>query len=217
MNLLFDLGATKTRLSLARDGQLFGDPLIFETDASAGGQAELLNQARKLVANETISLVAGGAPGTIDRTKGVLLETPNMEWGRVDLGHLFKQAFGARLLLDNDTAVVGLGEAHQGAGIAKGIMIYVTVSTGVNGVRIVDGRIDRSTYGFEIGRQVISQAGERTVTLEELIGGKAMQQRFGRLPRSIDDPNVWQEETKLLGRALYNLAGRRRSSSSVAV
>ena len=205
MNLLFDIGATKTRLALYDGGATFGEPLIFETDATAGGQAELIRRARQLVGDHTVSLVAGGIAGTVDRTKGILLETPNMEWGRVDLAGMFKQAFKAKLILENDTALVGLGEAHHGAGRTSGIMAYVTISTGVNGVRIVDGHIDRSTYGFEIGRQIVDERGERAITLEETIGGRAMQQRYGRLPRSIDDPEVWRQETRHLSRALYNL------------
>jgi predicted NBD/HSP70 family sugar kinase len=205
MKLIFDLGATNTRLALSSDGTKLDHETSFTTDASAGGQAKLVTEARQLVGDHAIELVAGGAAGTVDRAKGILLETPNMQWGRVDLAALFKQAFKAKLVLENDTALVGLGEAHHGAGSPKGIMAYITVSTGVNGVRIVDGVIDRSTYGFEIGRQIVSQVGEKSVTLEEAIGGHAMQQRYGRLPRSIDDPSVWHHETALLAQALYNL------------
>jgi predicted NBD/HSP70 family sugar kinase len=203
--LVFDIGATKTRLALSRDGKTFDTPLVFDTDASVGGQARFINHARQLVGETQVALVAGGVPGTVDRSKGILLETPNMAWGRVDMAGLIKQAFRAKLILENDTALVGLGEAHAGAGSPKGVMAYFTISTGVNGVRIVDGQIDRSTYGFEIGRQIISAEGEPVVTLEEMIGGRAVQERYGRLPRSIDDPSVWRKETRLLARALYNL------------
>jgi predicted NBD/HSP70 family sugar kinase len=205
MKLLFDIGATKTRLALYDGGKTFAEPLIFETDATAGGQAELVKRARQLVGGHSIDLVTGGIAGTVDRAKGILLESPNLEWGRVDLAGIVKQAFKAKLILENDAAVVGLGEAHYGAGSPSGVMVYITISTGVNGVRIVDGRIDRSTYGFEIGRQIVDQNGDRPITLEETIGGRAMQQRYGRLPRQIDDPEVWRQETQHLARALYNL------------
>jgi predicted NBD/HSP70 family sugar kinase len=205
MYLLFDLGATNTRLALTDDGLKLGREISFPTDPSAGGQAELVNQARRLVGRQTVKLVVGGAAGTIDRKKGILLETPNMQWGRTDLAGIVKQAFKTKLILENDTALVGLGEAHHGAGSSQGIMIYFTVSTGVNAARIVDGQIDRSSYGFEVGRELVSPVGEPPVTLEETIGGHALQQRYGRLPRSIDDPAVWHRETRQLAQALYNL------------
>jgi predicted NBD/HSP70 family sugar kinase len=37
-------------------------------------------------------------------------------------------------------------------GKGPAIIAYITISTGVNGVRIVDGEIDRATYGFESSR-----------------------------------------------------------------
>lgn len=206
MLLLFDIGATKTRLALSKDCRTYAKPLIFETDHTAGGQAELATMARQLVGNQPIELVVGGIAGTVDRAKGILLNAPNLpDWGKVDLASLFRTAFKAPLILENDTAVVGLGEATHGAGKSHGIVVYITISTGVNGVRLVDGKIDRSTYGFEIGRQIVDQAGDHLVTLEDMIGGHSLQQRYGRLPKSIDDPAVWRTETKHLARALYNL------------
>jgi hypothetical protein len=70
MKLLFDIGATKTRLAVTTDDKTLGEALIFDTDSSHGGQAELIKEARRLVGDELVSLVAGGAPGTVDRIKG---------------------------------------------------------------------------------------------------------------------------------------------------
>jgi predicted NBD/HSP70 family sugar kinase len=121
---------------------------------------------------------------------------------------LFKGAISAPLLLENDTALVGLGELaarRQAGGGVPAISAYFTVSTGVNGVRFMNESIDRSTYGFELGRQLIEVSNNNVITLEDTIGGRAMQRRFGRLPKSVDDPAVWQEETRRLAIALYNL------------
>lgn len=45
-----------------------------------------------------------------------------------------------------------LAEMGRAAGKGPAIIAYITISTGVNGVRIVDGEIDRATYGFESSR-----------------------------------------------------------------
>ena len=204
--LLFDLGATKTRLALSHDGRTLAETVVFETDATSGGQARFVAEARKLVGSRAVTMVAGGAPGTIEHKKVVLIKAFNLpDWGRVDLGGIFKQAFKAPLLLDNDTAVVGLGEVSRSHGDRTGIIAYITISTGVNGVRIIDGYIDRSTYGFELGSQLVGEAGEHMIALEDIIGGHSLQRRYGRLPRAIDDPAVWHAETKYLAVALYNL------------
>lgn len=204
--LLFDIGATHTRLALSNDGQSLAETVTFDTDTTAGGQLRFVNEIRKLVGDRTVTLVAGGAPGTIDRKQGVLIKAFNLpEWGRVDLGGMFRQAYKASLLLENDTAVVGLGEVSQHHGDKAGIIAYMTISTGVNGVRIIDGRIDRSTYGFELGHQLVGEAGAHMIALEDVISGHSLQRRYGRLPRAIDDPVVWHAETKHLAVALYNL------------
>lgn len=205
MYLVFDLGATNTRLALSQDGRALDEVVTIQTDPQPHGYLELIEAAKRLAAGRPIKLIAGGAPGTVDRHRGALLRAPNLSnWGRVDLAGMFKLAFQAPLRLENDTALVGLGEAVAGAGESKGVMAYVTVSTGINGVRIVDGQIDVSSFGFEVGQQLI-EVGNQTVTLESLVGGHALQQKYGRLPRSIDDPEVWVEERHHLAVGLYNL------------
>ena len=204
--LLFDLGGTNTRLALSYDGRSLAETVDFETDATSGGVATFVQEVRKLVGSRTVTMVAGGAPGTIERKKGVLIRASNLpEWGQVDLGGIFKQAFKAPLILENDTAVCGLGEVAQSHGDEAGIVAYMTISTGVNGVRIIDGHIDRSTYGFELGRQLVGEAGSHMIDLEDVISGHSLQRRYGRLPRAIDDPTVWHAETRHLAVALYNL------------
>jgi predicted NBD/HSP70 family sugar kinase len=81
-------------------------------------------------------------------------------------------------------------------------VVYVTVSTGVNGVRIVDGRIDRSSFGFEIGGQYLGM-GEHAVTLEALVSGRAVSEKYGTHPRDLGaDSPVWDE---LAGHLAYGL------------
>jgi glucokinase len=41
--------------------------------------------------------------------------------------------------------------------------------------------------------------------LEDLIGGNALQARYGRLPKEIDDPGVWRQEAEYLAIGLYNM------------
>src|SRR6185436_9338463 len=51
--------------------------------------------------------------------------------------------FNCPVYLENDAALCGLGEASVGAGQGSKIMVYLTISTGVGGARIVGGKIDR--------------------------------------------------------------------------
>ena len=86
--------------------------------------------------------------------------------------------------MENDTALVGLGEATVGAGKGAAIVVYVTISTGANGARIVDGVLDRAAFGFELGEQLLGRAASAG-TLEELVSGRAIQDRFGAPPATL--------------------------------
>jgi predicted NBD/HSP70 family sugar kinase len=104
---------------------------------------------------------------------------------------------------------VALGEAHFGAGQGDAIMAYLTVSTGVGGARIVDGHIDRSTFGFEPGHQFLDV--DRTPWPDlvngeagELISGTATERRFGMKPYKVTDPAVWEELARLTAYMLAN-------------
>ncbi len=204
MVLVFDLGASQTRISLSSDGVQLEKPYIFATDTSREGPAHFIEEMKHHIRGRDIEMIAGGIAGTIDRERGVLLESPNLpEWRNVPMKKMLGTLTSGDVVLENDTAVVGLGEIV--AQRPKGIAVYVTVSTGVNAARFVDGQIDRSTFGFEAGRILIPSAAVEQKSLEALIGGHAMQQRYGRLPRDIDDPKVWEVEAGYLAEGLYNM------------
>jgi predicted NBD/HSP70 family sugar kinase len=82
--------------------------------------------------------------------------------------------------------------------------VYLTVSTGVNGVRVVDGKIDVSRQGFEIGGQYLSTS-EPPITLEELVSGSAIGSRYGMHPRDLGKDNpLWEELARMLAFGVHN-------------
>lgn len=204
MILVFDLGATNTRLALSSDGVHLGKTLILPTQTDSEGPHDFIQAVNSFIGETKIQHIAGGIAGTIDREAGILIESPNLPgWTNVPIGSMLEKACGVKPKLENDVALVGLGEVISYS--RSGITIYVTVSTGVNGARFVDGQIDRSTYGFEAGRELIPTAKGELKSLEELIGGRALQARYGRLPSTIDDPFVWEAEAGYLALGLYNM------------
>jgi len=114
--------------------------------------------------------------------------------------------------LENDAAIVGLGEAMNGAGRGEEIIAYITVSTGIGGARIVDGKIDRNIFGFEPGHQIIDPTGmlcpmcDSAGHLEGHVSGVALEARFNKKAYEITDPQIWEEEAKWLAYGLNNTA-----------
>lgn len=213
MYLLFDIGGTKTRIASTSDLQTiervikFETPLLFE-EAMLRMEAEMTS----LCNGRAVTAVAGGIRGPLDHEKtAIVSETILVDWVRKPLAQRLSDICHAPVYLENDTALVGLGEAYAGAGQGYSIVAYHTVSTGVGGARIVDGKIDVARSGFEPGKQVLdidhtihaefSQNG----TLEELISGDAVEKRFGQKPYTIpqNDP-IWNELALYLAHGIKN-------------
>lgn len=206
MKIIADIGATKMRIASVHNARSFNEPVVHATPhVYEEGIALIATTAQSLAHDEAIESVVAGVPGVLAADKRSLFDAPNLaQWNKQPLADDLEHALGGRVLLENDTALVGLGEAHFGAGQPSTILMYLTVSTGVNGVRIVDGAIDRSTFGFEIGDQYISLNGE-VYTLESLISGKRIEARFGMPPRELGKENpLWQELARQLAYALHN-------------
>lgn len=218
MYILFDIGGTKMRLALSRDGKTFDEPVKIPTPKEfEEGISEFVRIAKELSGGRKIHGIAGGIAGPLNRQKTHLVKSPNLSgWVNMPLHEELLSALGAPVVIENDSAVVGLGEAHHGAGKGNEIMVYITVSTGVGGARIVNGKIDANRYGFEIGHQVIDLTGEGCVTchipaehgnighLDEYVSGRAFEKRFGIKPYEVKEEKVWNETAKILSFGVYN-------------
>lgn len=211
MHILFDIGGTHTRVALHRDGNAFETPVIFETPTLyADGVAKLIATITELLKGEKVQSIVGGIAGLVDRETGELESSHNLpDWAGKPLSVDLVTAFGANVFLENDSAMVGLGEAHFGSGKGFPIVAYITISTGVGGARIVDGQIDEHVTGFEPGQQIIDIDGSvfsagKDTNLGDYISGKAVEARTGKRPSEITDKVFWDDIAKALAYGLNN-------------
>ncbi len=206
MYIVADIGGTKMRIAKSDDLKSFGDPIIQETPQEYPAGIELITSTvHDLVgAGAHIEGVAIGIAGPLSADKRSVFKTPHLHWDGRNVADDLERTLNSKVYLENDVALVGLGEAVAGAGAGSSIVAYVTVSTGVNGVRIVDGNIDRTAEGFEIGGQFLSVE-EPRLTLEDMVSGTAISHAFGKAPRDIpkDDP-VWAELAEIMAYGLHN-------------
>jgi predicted NBD/HSP70 family sugar kinase len=220
MLVLFDIGGTKMRIGRSRDGHSLDASVKIDTPRDfKEGISAFKRIVDEFSREGEIEHAAGGIAGVLDHDHEMLLASPNMGgWIEKPLRRELSQILKSPVTIENDTAVVGLGEAHHGAGKGHSIVAYITVSTGVGGVRIVDGRIDRARFGFEPGHQIIDLDGtaclmcnERSLHadgkghLEGYISGSSVEHRFERpayeLPQ--DDP-LWDGLAHALAVGLNN-------------
>ena len=208
MYVIADIGGTKMRLAKSDDLESFADPVILSTPQNYDeGVALIAKTVQSLPGASGVDAMLVAIRGIVSPDNRQLLKDPVLvDWAQKPLATDLERLLGARLVhLENDTAIDGLGEAVFGAGIGASIVTYITVSTGVNGTRIVRGSVDASSQGFEIGGQYLSM-GENPQTLEDLVSGRAIAKRFNvASPKDLGKDNpVWEELSRTLAFGVHN-------------
>lgn len=195
------------RLALAEDHRRFGIPLILPTpNTYRTGIKQFFLMAERLLKEQgkkKLDRIIGGVPGPVDEKHQRLLAAPHLkDWAGKPLGADLRRALKAPVFLENDSALVGLGESTAGAGKGKRIVAYITVSTGVGGVRIVNGQIDVSASGFEPGHQILDLSKEQE--WESFVSGTAVQHLYHVSPHLLTDPQVWDRLARIVAIGLNN-------------
>ena len=208
MYLLFDIGGTKMRVALSVDLKKIGKLEIIPTPKNfSEGIAVLKKTALKIEPNVKIKKICGGIAGLLDKNKEKLINAPNLrEWVNKPLKKELEKVFKVPVYLENDADLAGLGEAVFGAGKNKDIVVYMTISTGVGGTRIVNGKIDKNAMGFEPGHQIIPCCNEngKIMSLENCVSGVAFKKRYKKEPYEILDSAIWDKTAESLAYGLNN-------------
>jgi len=170
--LAIDLGGTKIFAAIISDkGQVIAKERYL-TLADEGPQSvigrifsaidHLLSQRNlNLSQLDSISIAAAGA---IDFKKGLITSSPNLPgWHDIPLRDIVKEKYKVNTFLINDADAAALGEHHFGAGQGVNNLIYLTISTGIGGGIIINGRLYSGASGSagEIGHMTIDVNGPR--------------------------------------------------------
>lgn len=196
------------RLAVSLDGQSFEEPRIIATPKDFKKGMEIFKENAISLARGGKILTAAGGVRALDKSRQKLLSNhPLIDfWAGEPIHDALQNALDAPVYLENDAAMVGLGEAAFGAGKGYRVVAYMTVSTGVGGARIVDQKIDISMMGFEPGHQIIIDWADnlKIKYLEEYISGHSIRQRFSKEPAEIKSEKFWDDLARFLAIGLNN-------------
>lgn len=145
--------------------------------------------------------------GPIDLTAGTIMNTPKPGWSGVNLFEEFKDF---EIFIDTDVNGACLGEVRQGAGIGKNSVVYGTIGTGIG-------------FGiYKNGHLIVNEGGHQLITnhpdyeqmsvcpfhsncLEGFASGPAMEKRWGKPGKEIENEEAWDLEAWYVAQGLTNI------------
>ena len=166
-----DLGGTKISTALSTfDGEVISQTVI-PTNAKEGESAVLnriISTIEEVIKNSEVTIdkveaIGIGSPGPLDSKKGIIITTPNLPFRNYNVVKPIKDKFNVPVYLDNDANVAAIGEYMFGAGKGKENIVFITVSTGVGGGAILNGKPYRghTSNALEIGHTTVNPNGLR--------------------------------------------------------
>lgn len=171
----FDIGGTNIAYGLLDEGfniiargslpfprDSFGEPKDVETVASCLKELSDELCAAHAVPYKRVELIGICIPGSIDKTKQIVINAHNLGFHNVPFKQIAKQAFGKRVLLRNDADSAAIAEHRMGALKGASCGVLVTVGTGIGGGIIINGRLFNGGMGngIELGHMRLDNNGE---------------------------------------------------------
>jgi glucokinase len=170
--LALDIGGTKLAVGVVDGAGHVRSFRVAPSAADSGAEdtLERLFDLGRLAVEESdvdwseIRAIGIGCGGPLDRERGVLVAPLHLPgWRDVPVTALAEQAFDRPAVLENDGTAAAAGEHRFGAGVGTRHMVYLTISTGVGGGCIVDGRLyyGATGNGAELGHVTVDRHGRR--------------------------------------------------------
>lgn len=205
MYLAIDLGGTKTLIGLFDESGAVKDSVKFPTPADyTQFLAELKANIEKLLGSNVVVSACMAIPGAIDRENGTILHLGNLDWGQnIKIRQDVESFFDYPLTIENDANLAGLSEAILLKNSYKKAL-YITISTGIGGVYVVDGIIDQNTINAEIGHTVFEYQGKIT-EWEDMASGKWIVETYGMRASDLEDESAWRAISKNIAIGIVNL------------
>jgi glucokinase len=155
-----DIGATTTRVALfGPGGEILGR--VTSPTPGSGDSPEIVTRHLAGLIRRVLPSVRGPSPvaigisacGPIDHRRGSVVRPPNLPFGEIPLAGPLGEDFGLPVRLANDCHAGIIGEVVFGAGAGCQDLVYITLSTGIGGGVICNGRLvlGRDGNAAEIG------------------------------------------------------------------
>jgi polyphosphate glucokinase len=139
-----DIGGTAVKAGLVdtATGQLIGDRRLVPTPPTGGPDdmsVVLATLAAELSSDAPVGI---GFPGPVVHGRIMAARHLAKSWVGCDAPEFFGSVLGRRCVVLNDADAAGIGEMRFGAGVGEtGIVLMLTLGTGIGSAMFVDGRL----------------------------------------------------------------------------
>ena len=162
-----DLGGTNVRVAkIDEKGNILAQ--VKGPSYAQEGPKKVMANIKELVRQipnwEECAGIGAGVPGPVDTKAGRMVLSTNLPgFAGYPFAEEMKEEFGIPTFLDNDANVAALAEAVVGAGKGLTYVFYTTISTGIGGCLVVDGKTVSGKHGFggEVANIIIDRNRER--------------------------------------------------------
>jgi predicted NBD/HSP70 family sugar kinase len=212
-----DVGGTKFLVASAdATGRILAEVREPAPEPLDEGLALLHAMIERVLQGRRPAAIGAAVGGPLDWRKGIVSPLHQPRWRDVPLKALMEARWGCPLRVDVDTNVAALGEYHFGGNRAPRLL-YLTVSTGMGGGFLVDGKLYRGKDGAhpEVAHQAVPvrcRHPERASCecgapdcLEGLVSGNGIRRIYGKPAEQLDE-DEWAEVEGHLAQGLRNLA-----------
>ena len=212
--LAIDFGGTRSRAALFDDALRLlrrDETLSKAEEGMAAGLRRLIDLGKSVIEpGNSPASIGIAAPGPLDAESGVIIRARTLPgWSDVPLAQTISGAFGnAPTFLQNDANLGALTEYHLGAGQGADPLIYLTLSTGLGGGAIINGRLFTGwrSHAPEPGHMRFSLPDGSHRRWEELVSGTALGDWARQRLRSDNSPSSLRHLPHVDGRAVGEAA-----------
>ena len=159
-----DLGGTNVRAAvITEEGEVLSQ--IKSPSYAQEGRERVLANIKEIVRQldgwQECAGIGVGVPGPCDQKTGSMTLSTNLPgFAGYPFAQDLTEEFGMPAYIENDANVAGLAEALVGAGKGLPVVEYVTISTGIGGALIINGKVISGKHGFagEIANIIIDRS-----------------------------------------------------------
>ena len=214
MYIAIDLGGSKTRVASSKDLKSIHKIERFETQRDLQKEKDLIVDAvGKSVGKEEVDYICIGVPGLVDKPRKRFKNIVNYpQLSDLPFGALLGVDFHSEnIVAENDASLAGLAESERGEAAKHKVVAYLTLSTGVGGVRIESKKIGEFQSNSEPGHMIIVENGRyddvcgQRGCLHSYLSGVSFKQIYGQDPEKAISKDIWNEYGSHLATGIINI------------